>query len=116
MVECSAGLLMMPRHLRVFIWSFSIALLATAKPSGAQQPPPPAAQTQPKPEAFLAISQEGDYVAHDFLFKSGETLPELRVRYHTLGAPWQDASGHGTHSHPELWQGYLKQWLEESTK
>jgi homoserine O-acetyltransferase/O-succinyltransferase len=24
--------------------------------------------------------------------------------------------GRGTHSHPEVWQGYLKQLLEESTK
>ena len=28
---------------------------------------------------------EGDYIAHDFRFKSGETLPELRLRYTTFG-------------------------------
>jgi len=28
---------------------------------------------------------EGDYVLHDFKFASGETLPELRIHYRTLG-------------------------------
>jgi homoserine O-acetyltransferase len=34
-----------------------------------------------------------DYVIRDFRFRSGETLPELRIRYHTLGTPRTDASG-----------------------
>jgi homoserine O-acetyltransferase/O-succinyltransferase len=36
---------------------------------------------------------EGDYVAHDFHFKTGETLPELRLHYLTFGKPVKDASG-----------------------
>src|SRR5712692_2319478 len=36
---------------------------------------------------------EGDFVIHDFLFKSGEKLPELRLHYMTLGAPARDAQG-----------------------
>jgi homoserine O-acetyltransferase/O-succinyltransferase len=36
---------------------------------------------------------EGDYVAHDFKFKSGEVLPELRLHYATLGKPDRDAQG-----------------------
>lgn len=36
---------------------------------------------------------EGDYVAHDFHFKSGETLAELRLHYMTLGKPERDAGG-----------------------
>ena len=36
---------------------------------------------------------EGDYVAHDFKFKSGEVLPELRLHYRTLGKPERDAQG-----------------------
>jgi len=36
---------------------------------------------------------EGDYIAHDFHFKSGETLPELRLHYITFGKPVKDASG-----------------------
>jgi homoserine O-acetyltransferase len=37
---------------------------------------------------------EGDYVIRDFKFASGETLPELRVHYRTLGKPEKDAQGH----------------------
>jgi homoserine O-acetyltransferase len=36
---------------------------------------------------------EGDYVSHDFHFKSGETLPELRIHYATFGTPVRDAKG-----------------------
>jgi homoserine O-acetyltransferase len=36
--------------------------------------------------AALAVS-EGDFVARDFRFASGETLPELRVHVRTLGTP-----------------------------
>jgi homoserine O-acetyltransferase len=34
-----------------------------------------------------------DYVIKDFRFRTGETLPALKIRYHTLGAPKTDASG-----------------------
>ena len=36
---------------------------------------------------------EGDYVIKNFTFTSGETLPELRIHYHTLGKPIKDAKG-----------------------
>jgi homoserine O-acetyltransferase/O-succinyltransferase len=36
--------------------------------------------------AALAVS-EGDFVVRDFRFASGETLPELRLHYRTLGTP-----------------------------
>jgi homoserine O-acetyltransferase len=36
---------------------------------------------------------EGDFVARDFAFRSGEKLPELRIHYRTLGAPRRDAAG-----------------------
>lgn len=36
---------------------------------------------------------EGDYVIHNFKFTSGETLPELRIHYRTLGKIEKDASG-----------------------
>ena len=54
--------------------------LATAS---AQQPPKPA---------------EGEFVVHDFHFRSGETLPELRLHYATYGKPATDASGHVTNA------------------
>ena len=44
------------------------------------------APTTPAPE-------EHDYIARDFHFRSGETLPELRLHYLTLGSPAKDASG-----------------------
>jgi homoserine O-acetyltransferase/O-succinyltransferase len=36
---------------------------------------------------------EGDFVLRDFRFASGETLPELRLHYRTLGTPRKDAQG-----------------------
>ena len=35
----------------------------------------------------------GDFIARDFRFASGESLPELRLHYTTLGAPRRDALG-----------------------
>ncbi|HZW79808.1 MAG TPA: alpha/beta fold hydrolase [Candidatus Deferrimicrobiaceae bacterium] len=46
----------------------------------------------------LPTPKEGDYVSHDFHFKSGETLPELRMHYATLGTPLRDASGRVTNA------------------
>ena len=46
-----------------------------------------AAQELPKPA-------EGDYLIHDFHFRSGETLPELRLHYTTYGTAVADAAGH----------------------
>jgi homoserine O-acetyltransferase len=36
---------------------------------------------------------EGDHVLRDFRFASGQTLPELRIHYRTLGDPERDAKG-----------------------
>jgi homoserine O-acetyltransferase len=36
---------------------------------------------------------EGDYTIRNFKFTSGETLPELRLHYRTLGKPDNDAQG-----------------------
>jgi homoserine O-acetyltransferase/O-succinyltransferase len=41
---------------------------------------------------------EGDYVAHEFKFKSGEQLPELRLHYKTLGKLARDAQGRPTNA------------------
>jgi homoserine O-acetyltransferase len=41
---------------------------------------------------------EGDYVARDFKFKSGEQLPELRLHYRTLGKLTRDAQGKPTNA------------------
>ncbi len=46
----------------------------------------------------LPAPTEGDYVSHDFHFKSGETLPELRMHYATFGTPTRDANGNVTNA------------------
>jgi homoserine O-acetyltransferase/O-succinyltransferase len=55
--------------------------------------------------AVLAIAsaaaherKEGDYVARDFKFRSGETMAELRLHYTTLGSPKRDEGGRVTNA------------------
>jgi homoserine O-acetyltransferase len=73
----------MPKCIRVVQGAVSAVLLfllcATALPAQAQSP-------LPKPK-------EGDYISRNFLFQSGETLPELRMHYATFGGPARDAKG-----------------------
>ena len=38
-------------------------------------------------------TREGDVVLKDFRFRSGETMPELRMHYTTLGQPHRNAAG-----------------------
>ncbi|HEY3951646.1 alpha/beta fold hydrolase [Phenylobacterium sp.] len=42
--------------------------------------------------------QPHDYTIKDFHFRSGETLPELKLHYYTLGKPAKDAAGHVTNA------------------
>ncbi|WP_426044022.1 alpha/beta fold hydrolase [Caulobacter sp. DWR3-1-2] len=42
--------------------------------------------------------KEGNFVVRDFKFRSGETLPELRLHYTTFGEPKRDAAGHVTNA------------------
>jgi homoserine O-acetyltransferase len=53
------------------------ALVATTTAHAADYPPP----------------AEADFTLRDFHFASGETLPELRIHYRTLGKPQKDAKG-----------------------
>jgi homoserine O-acetyltransferase len=41
---------------------------------------------------------EGDYIAHNFKFKSGEQLADLRLHYRTIGKPQRDAAGRITNA------------------
>lgn len=43
-------------------------------------------------------SKEGDFTIPNFQFQSGETLPELRIHYTTLGTPQRDRAGHVTNA------------------
>jgi homoserine O-acetyltransferase/O-succinyltransferase len=67
----------------------SVLAIATAQLI-AQQPVAPA-PTWPTP-------QQGDFTIHNFHFQSGETLPEIRMHYTTLGKPMKDVSGHTTNA------------------
>ncbi len=56
----------------------AILFLALVGPAGAADFPAPT---------------PGDYVLRDFHFASGETLPEVRIHYRTLGRPMRDDRG-----------------------
>jgi homoserine O-acetyltransferase len=43
---------------------------------------------------WAARLAEGEVTLSDFHFRSGETLPALRIHYATLGTPHRDAAGH----------------------
>jgi homoserine O-acetyltransferase len=49
-----------------------------------------AANAQP---AQYPAPVEGDFVARDFTFSSGERLPEVTIHYRTVGSPRKDADG-----------------------
>ena len=49
-------------------------------------------------ETPAPATQEGDFVLHDFTFKDGETLKDLRLHYTTLGTPARDADGRVTNA------------------
>jgi len=49
-------------------------------------------------QTVLPASTEGDFVVMNFKFRSGETLPELRLHYTTLGKPLRNAEGRVTNA------------------
>src|SRR6202521_1523392 len=51
-----------------------------------------------QPPGQLPAPKECDYVSPHFHFKSGETLPELRMHYATFGSPVLDANGRVTNA------------------
>lgn len=118
----------MNAHVRTIAYALGILLLGLLLPAAApraraqqslttrQSPTPQAAATQspassktpsqtssqassPQAAASPAFSpDEGDYVARDFHFKSGEMLPELKLHYATLGKLARDSSGRATNA------------------
>src|SRR5437016_7757082 len=71
-------------QIRKFILQSTIMLLASTPSSGQQ--------------AGLPSTTEGDFVVKNFKFRSGETLPELRLHYTTLGKPVRNAEGRVTNA------------------
>jgi homoserine O-acetyltransferase/O-succinyltransferase len=61
-----------------------LALLSTATVVASAQPRTPGKWSP----------QDGNYTIKDFHFKDGETIPELKLHYITLGKPHRDAAGH----------------------
>ena len=89
------------KMLRFGVTALVLTLVTLSTPAArAQQAPPPIAQPAPATTTSGQTYKplEGDYVAHDFHFKSGETLPELRLHYRTLGAPTRDSAGRVTNA------------------
>ena len=93
------------RNSKSWLTAMVLALAALLAPGsraqqGTQQNTQPPAQAAPAPksstETYTPV--EGDFVARDFHFKSGEALPELRLHYRTLGKPVRDASGRVTNA------------------
>jgi hypothetical protein len=41
----------------------------------------------------MAELPDGDFIIRDYLFRSGEILPELKLHYGTLGNAQRNASG-----------------------
>ena len=63
--------------MKIFRTVACVLLVATGPLCAADYPPP----------------TEGDYAIRDFKFASGESLPELRIHYRTLGTAQKDAQG-----------------------
>jgi homoserine O-acetyltransferase/O-succinyltransferase len=57
------------------------------------------AQTQPAAPPVT----EGDFIVRNYTFKSGETLPEVKLHYRTLGKLQKDANGRATNA---VWIGH----------
>jgi homoserine O-acetyltransferase len=70
--------------IRCFVLLCTITVLASASSAGQQSAPP--------------APTEGDFVVKNFKFRSGETLPELRLHYTTLGKPVRNADGRVTNA------------------
>src|SRR5205809_7612996 len=70
----------MNRTIRIF--ALLLSALAASFAFAADDPPP----------------TEGDYTIRDFKFQSGETLPELRLHYRTLGKLEKNAQGKTTNA------------------
>ncbi|MFC3713518.1 alpha/beta fold hydrolase [Sphingoaurantiacus capsulatus] len=69
------------------------ATLAAGSGAALAQTAPIAATPAVAPSRYAALAKDGDFVVRDFKFRSGETLPELKMHYLTLGTPKRDAAG-----------------------
>jgi homoserine O-acetyltransferase/O-succinyltransferase len=79
------------RELTMFLRLAAFLAVSAALASTAQAPKPN------YPPTHWPI-RNGTYTIRNFRFVTGETLPELRLHYLTLGTPRRDAAGHTTNA------------------
>jgi homoserine O-acetyltransferase len=72
--------------------SLALSLLVAAAPIPAQTTASSTTATAASPTKWPV--KENLYVAKDFRFGTGESLPELKLHYVTLGTPHRDTAGH----------------------
>lgn len=70
----------MQKHVLLFLAALMICAEIAVSPIWAQQTP-------------IGPMTEGDFLVKNFKFRSGETLPEIRFHYTTLGKPNRDSEG-----------------------
>jgi homoserine O-acetyltransferase/O-succinyltransferase len=78
---------------KAFAWLTLMLVVATACASAQHGNPARA----PVPEEYPAPA-EADYLIGNYRFRSGETLPELKIHYRTIGTLRRDASGRATNA------------------
>ena len=69
------------------------ALLQSAAPATAADMPPPLPKAAPAPARQDWPTKEGDFTVHNFRFRDGETMADIRLHYTTLGQPHRNAAG-----------------------
>jgi len=70
-----------------------IPILLLLAAQGLSATPPALPAPAPAPAARAWPTHEADFDIKDFRFRTGETLPTLRIHYTTLGAPHRNAAG-----------------------
>ena len=81
-------------HLRAAKLLTFAAFLVICQASRAQGNPAPPAKAAGQATAPAWPTIDGSVVLPDFRFGSGETLPQLKLHYITLGKPHRNAAGH----------------------
>jgi homoserine O-acetyltransferase len=71
----------------------SIQAAAPATSAQAHDMPPPLPAPQASPPRREWPTSEADFIVRNHRFRSGETLPEVRLHYTTLGQPRRNAAG-----------------------
>src|SRR5215472_5827649 len=77
------------RFLRVQVAS----IIASSKPEDLRMPADAAHAAAPVSTSKWPSYREDDFVIRNYVFRSGETLPELKVHYRTLGTPRRNPVG-----------------------